>query len=561
MKKVAFFICYIFSTLFAQLPSKYHSNDEVTSALKQFAKQYSSLISIESISRTVKGNDLWVVTIGKKEPQNHKAILVVGGIEAASLAGTEHALRYIQHLASSYGKVDSITRLLDNTTVYVVPRANPDASESYFTVPLTERESDYSPMDDDRDALVDEDDVDDVNKDGIISWMRIEDPRGEWVINPDDARLMKKADPGKGEKGKYRLLSEGFDNDKDEEWNEDPAGGTDFNRNFTYNYQFFGKNSGVHQISEDATRALANFVFDRPNIAMLFTFSSNDNLTTAWKNEPPKGESSVISSVLKDDEDYYSFISKKFGEITKLKDAPKPVKGEGAFSEWGYYHSGRWSFAVRPWWPGEIPKVKDTAAIKDTTIKTGEGKKEEKDKTEDPQMKTLKWYDAIGASDVAVSWKVFSHPDFPGQTVEIGGIKPFRLTNPPAESLNAVAVPYVNFLTVLPSLLPSLSVENHKVEKIGENVFRVSVDVVNNGYLPTNSGIAQKTRWIRNVRVTLNAGNKNVVTSGKAKQVLNPIKGSGGFKTVSWIIVGHGSVTVSADSPIAGMSELKIDLQ
>ncbi|MFA6457512.1 MAG: peptidase, partial [Bacteroidota bacterium] len=173
----------------------------------------------------------------------------------------------------------------------------------------------------------------------------------------------------------------------------------------------------------------------------------------------------------------------------------------------------------------------------------------------------LKWYDAIGVTDIAVPWKVFKHPDFPGQVVEIGGVKPFRLSNPPAESLNVYAVPYVNFLTYLPTVLPSLSLANQKVEKIGNYVYRVAVDVVNNGYLPTNSGIALKTRWIRNVRVVLNAGNKNVISSGKAKQVLDPIKGSGGFKTVSWIIVGQGSVTVSADSPVAGTSDLKIDLQ
>lgn len=556
MKKIVLFICAICGTIFSQ----YHSQEDLTKTLQQLSKQY-PYIKVESIVKMVKGNDVWAVTIGKGETQNRKAVLVLGGIEATSIVGSEHALRFIRFLAQSYGKVDSITNLLDNTTVYVIPRANPDASESYFTKPVAERETNYNQYDDDHDAAVDEDDVEDLNKDGIISWMRVKDTRGDWIVNPDDTRLMKKADAGKGEKGIYRVLSEGIDNDKDEEWNEDPVGGTDFNRNFTYNYQFFGKNSGVHQISENATRALADFVYDHPNIGLIFTFSSNDNLTTAWKNEPPKGESPVISSVTKEDEDYFVFISKKFSEITKLKDAPKLTKGEGAFSEWAYYHAGRWSFAVRPWWAGEIPKGKDSTVAKDTTKKSSEPKKDDKEKSDDPNIKTLKWYDEIGTKDLSVQWTKFNHPDFPNHEVEIGGVKPFVLTNPPAESLDSYSRSYSNFLTFLATQLPAVSLSNQKVEKVYDNVYRVSVDVVNNGFLPTNSGMGVKTRWVRNVRVVLDAGKGNTVSSGKAKQILDPIKGSGGFKTVSWIVVGKGSVSVNAESPVAGKAELKIELK
>lgn len=559
MKKISLLFFLAVECLFAQLPSSYHSFDNLTKAIKELSSQYSSLVKTQSIAKTLKGREVWVVTIGKNE--QNKAILVVGGIEATQVVGSEHALRLIDYLARSYGKVDSITNLLNTTTVYVIPRANPDASESFFTKPTVERETNYNPYDDDRDGAVDEDDVEDVNKDGFITWMRVKDPRGEWIVNPDDSRLMKKADASKGEQGMYRLYSEGIDNDKDEEWNEDAAGGTDFNRNFTFNYQFFGKNSGVHQISEVETKGIADFVFDHPNIALIFTFSSNDNLTTTWKNEPPKGDSPHITSVLKEDEEYFGFISKKFGEISKLKDAPKPIKGEGAFSEWGYYHAGRWSFAVRPWWVGEIPKVKDTTALKDSTKKSVELKKDDKGKSDDPNIKILQWYDAMGMKDVSLPWRKFNHPDFPKQEVEIGGVKPFVLSNPPAESLNAFSKPYADFITYLAQQLPSVTLANHKVEKVGENVFRVSVDVVNNGYLPTNSAMGVKTRWVRNVRVTVDAGKGNIITSGKAKQNIDPIKGSGGYKTMSWLIVGKGDVKVTAESPTTGKAELKIELK
>lgn len=561
MKKIILFLGISCSIVAAQIPSQYHHYENLTKAIKQLGENYSSILKIESIAKTLDNREIWLATLGKGETSNRKALLVIGGVEGTSLVGSEHALRLIQHLVQSYGKVDSITALLNTTTIFVIPRLNPDAGEAYFTKPLTERTMNSSPFDDDRDAAIDEDDVEDVNSDGVISWMRVEDPRGEWIVHPDDSRLMKKADPAKGEKGKYRLLSEGIDNDKDEVWNEDGLGGTDLNRNFTFNYQFFGKNSGIHQISENETKGLANFLFDNPNIGIVFSFSSNDNLTVAWKNEPPKGDSPHITSVLKEDEDYFASISKKFGEITKLKDAPKPDKGEGALSDWAYYHAGRWSFSVRPWWPGELPKGSDTTAVKDSTKKSSSNKKDEKEKSDDPQLKVLKWYDAVNAKDIAVEWKKFKHPDFPQNTVEIGGIKPFVLTNPPAESLNSFSKPFVQFITYLAGQLPSIALSNHKVEKMGSGIFRVSVDVVNNGFLPTNSAMGVKTRWMKNVRVLLNPSSGTEITSGKTKQVIDPIKGSGGYQTLSWLVTGKGPVKITAENPVSGKAELTVDLK
>ncbi len=543
--------------LSAQIPSQYHSYSKLSEALQKLSKQY-SLVKLQSIAKTIKGHAVWAVTVGKDE--KNKAILVVGGIEATQLVGTEHTLRLIEYLGQSYGKVDSITQLLENTTIYIIPRINPDASESFFEKPMKERETNYTPFDDDRDGLTDEDDADDVNKDGFITLMRVKDSHGEWIENPDDKRLMKKADAGKGEKGMYKVFTEGIDNDKDEQWNEDGVGGTDLNHNFAFNYKYFSKNSGRHQVSEVESRALADFVFDHQNIGVVFTFSSNDNLTTAWKNEPPKGDTRFITSVEKNDEDFYGFMSKKFGEITKLTDAPKPEKGEGSFSESAYYHAGRWSFAVRPWWAGEIPKSKDTTAVKDSTKKNNDGKKSGKEKSDDGDIKTLQWYDASGKKDIAVDWQKVNDPDFPNNEVEVGGVKPFILANPPAESLNVYSKPFSNFITYLAQQLPSITLSNQKVERVGDNIFRVSVDVVNNGYLPTNSVLGVKTRWVRNVHVVLDAG-KDAVSTGKKKQLLDPIPGSGGFKTLSWIIVGKENVKITAESPIAGRAELKIDLK
>lgn len=45
--------------------------------------------------------------------------------------------------------------------------------------------------------------------------MRIESPIGEYKTHPDNARVLVKVDLNKGEKGIYKGLTEGIDNDKD----------------------------------------------------------------------------------------------------------------------------------------------------------------------------------------------------------------------------------------------------------------------------------------------------------------------------------------------------------
>ena len=582
------------------IPSKYHSFDEMTRAIRSLASAHSDVVKVESLGKTLKGRDIWVITLRKGDSDQPRAMLVVGGVEAVQIAGSEMALRFAENLATSYGKVDSVTKLLQTTTIYVIPRVSPDATESYFEKPIRERSTNFHATDDDRDGAVDEDDVDDVNKDGMITMMRVKDPRGEWMVHPEDGRLMKKADPAKGEKGSYLMYTEGIDNDKDEQWNEDAVGGVDFNRNFPFNYQFFSANAGVHQVSEIESRAIAEFIFGHPTIGAVFSFSPNDNLTTPWKAEPrrpsaagdataPSGFSgrgtgggggggtpsmrppsdeaanTAVTSVLEDDQPYYEYLSKQFLDITKLKDAPDPKKGAGTFTDWIYYHTGRWSFSVRPWWAPVTVKRDTTGGDMARRMRPPTGRTQTETPSDEyaEQLRALKWYDTNGYKDIAVPWTKMKHPDFPDREVEIGGLKPYVVSNPPGDSLNALAQPYVKFMTYLAGQLPTVALGHIKVEKINDNVYRITLDVVNNGYLPTNSGLGVRVRWPRNVYLTLGLSKDQSVASGRAKQSLRPIKGNGGYQTVSWLVVGKAgsTVTVTAESPIAGKATETITLR
>ncbi|MDI6767388.1 MAG: M14 family metallopeptidase [Bacteroidota bacterium] len=564
--------------------NKYHSYDEMTKAISTTISSHKDIAKVESIGKTLEKRDIWAVTVGGKETDSKHAILVIGGAEADRLIGSELSVHFLNFLLDNYGKVDSITQLINSTTFYIIPRVNPDASEMFFQKPLYARTFNARPTDDDKDGVIDEDGYEDLNGDGLITMMRVKDNRGEWIPHPDDPRIMKKADPSKGEVGLFKLYTEGIDNDKDEQWNEDETGGVDFNKNFPHNYQFFGRGAGTHQISEAETRAVTNFCFSHPNITVVFTFSSNDNLMNPWKKELKQGGQSqteqrqprrrmmedeeqaprFITSVMDGDEQFFSYISKQYQEFTKLKSAPKSTTGEGAFNEWAYYHFGRWSFAANPWWIPEIESKKDTTAPDSIKQQKMKGKIPE-DKSDEyaDQIKALKWLDTNRIKDGFINWTKINHKDFPNNEVEVGGFKPYVLTNPPTDSIDVIVKKQNSFLAWLGTKLPKIEIRNVKVEPIDNKVFRVTADVVNIGYLPTNSAMGNKVRWPRDVKVTLDLSENQSLASGKAKMVLEPINGSGGRQEISWLIISKtgSSVTIIAESPMTGKATQTITLK
>ena len=49
----------------------------------------------------------------------------------------------------------------------------------------------------------------------ISTKMRVKDPEGEYIQDPKEPRLMRKAEAKKGEAGIYKIYLEGLDNDSD----------------------------------------------------------------------------------------------------------------------------------------------------------------------------------------------------------------------------------------------------------------------------------------------------------------------------------------------------------
>jgi hypothetical protein len=175
----------------------------------------------------------------------------------------------------------------------------------------------------------------------------------------------------------------------------------------------------------------------------------------------------------------------------------------------------------------------------------------------------LKWCDAQGSKDGFVNWQTVKHRDFPDKKVEVGGFRPFILTNPPADSIETIAQRYNTFITWLATKLPSIGINNVKVEPIDGKIFRITADIVNIGYLPTNSSMGNRVRWPRNVKVTISLSKNQKLTSGNPVTLLGPISGSGGRDEMTWLVIGNtgDTVTIIAESPIAGTATETVRLK
>jgi hypothetical protein len=532
--------------------SQYTDARTMAQKINKLAADYPTLCTARAIVKTAGGKEIWVISIGTGDKDKKPAVAIIGGIEGSYLLGSELALGFADSLLGR-SKENDVRNLLDKITFYIIPDASPDSREQFFTSLKYERNINASKTDDDRDFAADEDPFEDMNNDGLITQIRVSDPAGNMTESEDDKRVMVPADLSKGQLGSYLVFTEGTDNDKDNQFNEDCPGGVNFNRNFTFNYEEFGLNAGLHPVSEPETKAIADFLYDHFNIYATFAFGPQDNLGTPAKGQerPAGGAQSGqgvsqmggarstgdrrITSIMKSDETINKLVSDKYHEITGLKGAPPVKASPGNFMDWAYYHYGRYSFSTPGWWfPADKAKNSEAAFLKYS----------EENKLPDP----------------FVPWTEIKHPDFPGKKVEVGGIKPFVMINPPADKIGELVSKNYRFIVAVAALHPELEFLDTKIENAGENIFRITIKVHNKGVFATCAEIGDINQWTKIMRIVAEPSKDQSFLSGQKVQRIQRLEGDKSVE-YSWLISGKGSVKITAGAINTGTITTTLDLK
>ena len=514
-----------------------------TNRINALAKNYPQFAKLRSLTKTTGGKDIWQITIGTGNTETKPAIVIAGGIEGNYLIGMELAIGFAENLLQG-SNTDSIKNLLNKTTFYIFPNLSPDAMEQYFAPLQYERQGNATSTDDDRDGKTNEDEFDDLDGNGKITMMRVESPVGEYKTHPDDSRVLIKADINKNEKGKYLLLSEGADNDKDGVFNEDGEGGVWFNKNFSYKVPSFTQGSGEFAVSEKESRALLDYLFEQFNVYAVVSFGSNNNLSAPYSYNAQSANQPLIGSWLQQDVKVDSMVADLYNKTVSMKDAPKSTAAGGDFLSWAYYHYGRYSFSTPGWW---VPKTKP-----DST------KGEKAFSVEDLSANYLRWASQQGISSFT-DWKTIQHPDFPGQKAEVGGVDPFVMINPPYKLVPDLVKKHSNFLVKLAAAQPELDIVNINTEKVGGGLTRITLDIINKGALASHSKLGERSYWVKRINVKVNSSGNQSVISGKKIQTLNSLEGNGSQK-LTWLIKGTGKLTIEAGSPTTGSKSIDVTL-
>jgi len=547
MKKLYFFNLLFLLVPFiavAQTQGDYSSNAVLAKRVKTLMDKYPQLVKSKVLTQTSGGKTIWMLTIGTGKTETKPALAIVGGVDGKHLLGVELAIGFTEKLLAA-STTDSIKNLLNTQTFYVFPNMSPDATEQYFASVKYERSGNATATDDDRDGRLNEDDADDLDGNGKITWMRVKSLTGKYKVNSDDPRSLILADPLKGETGTYLLLPEGIDNDKDGSINEDGIGGVSFNRNSSFNYKPFGAGTGDYAVSEKENRALFDFLFDAFNVYAVMTFGPSNNLSSPVQFSPPGVAKRVITSWYESDTKANALVSEHYNKITNTKDAPKVTPESGDFSQWAYFHYGRLSFSTPGWW---VPKTSPDTA-----------RKEKKFVNEDASASYLRWALSQGITNTFTPWKAVDHPDFKGQLVEVGGIDPFVLINPPYKMVDDIVSKHTSFLIDLAKMAPRLEITNLKTEKVSDGLTRVTLQLLNTGDLPTYTNVGDRSYFLKKIVVKVNMNPNQSVVSGRKSQTIESIGGKD-FRELTWLIKGSGKISIEAGSPTTGNKSIDLTL-
>jgi murein tripeptide amidase MpaA len=459
----------------------YLTYQELTQLLQSFEAARPDLMRIESLGESHEGREIYLVSITRLSTgldTEKPALWVDGNIHATEVSPTTACLTLIHKLLSEDGADPDVTRVLDTRVFYICPRINPDGAEAFLADRPKYLRSSTRPY------PWDEEPIEglrreDLNDDGRVLLMRIEDPNGGWKAHPDEPRLMVRRDPTEIGGTYYRILPEGVLDHYDGVTIkiQRPKEGLDLNRNFPAHWrqEHEQKGAGPFPTSEPEVRAIVRFISSHPNITGGVTFHTHSGVLLRPYGTHPDDHFPA--------EDLWTYekIGQKGTELTgypvlnvfaDFKYHPKEVI-TGVFDDWLYDHLGIFGWTTELWSPQ-----------RQAGIETRKPMDWYREHPVEDDIKLLKWNDEKLGGKGFVNWEPFDHPQL--GRVELGGWDSiYAIRNPPVEFLEAEVKPHAEWLVWHLLISPRLEILSVEATSLGQGAHRIRLVVHNTGWLPS----------------------------------------------------------------------------
>jgi len=315
---------------------QYHDTTLLEDEIENIAMQVPNLVDVAIIGQSYLEQNIYSIRITNEEITAQKAkVLVVAHHHGREQVTVEIALRFVLRLLNSYGIDDTITEYVDTEEIYVIPTVNPDALDVVVNEGNHWLRKNLRPYDDDGDGAFDEDSLQDVDGDGIISSFDVYLKAGE-LSNPVYSHS----------------YYEGIDDDFDGLVNEDNIGLVDLNRN----YDIFWDPSesplsdpssstyaGTSPFSEPETQTFRDFV-EQHRFAMAYSLHTGINATYLPANpENEFAEPELYPNILND---FALLLPSGYntgwtydGSSTRSRNLASATLS-GVWREWMYYERG-----------------------------------------------------------------------------------------------------------------------------------------------------------------------------------------------------------------------------
>jgi hypothetical protein len=269
------------------------------------------------------------------------------------------------------------------------------------------------------------------------------------------------------------------------------------------------------------------------------------------------------------DVEYFRTISDRYRELTGLRNAPATRIPAGAFFEYGYYQFGVPSFSTPGWGIGAAAEGagapgRGGAGAPGGAVAPGGrgGGAPQGGRAGGPgggraggpgggagggdsaafDLRLLRWMDAEKVNGF-INWTPFKHPTL-GE-VEIGGFRPYAMSNPDPSKIADLGKSHTEFVTYLSGVFPKVSIASTSVTSLGGGLYRVKAEVDNGGFLPTASAQGVRSQAVKPTMVQLGVNPDDIVSGDPKTNFFPALAGSGRRQSYDWVIKGKPGATVT----------------
>lgn len=488
---------------------RYSDLDRVEASLSSWAESDESRIRLHRLASSRDRRPLLCLELApgglEREAGTPRpwTLLVVGGLDGRSLAGSHAAMLAAERL------VTALPALRRDVRILFVPVGAPDAlARASADAARIHTGRNNRPLDDDLDGVEGEDPPDDLDGDGLVLEMLLEDPEGAWSLTEQPRRLVPVA-PGAG--ARYSLVPEGRDDDRDGLFNEDGPGGVAYDVHFPAGWQGPAERPGevvVRPLAESVPRALARLAAEqRVDLAVFLEGNHGDIAFASGQRLSRKRDEAALRT---------SFARATGRELGGV--GPAAPEG-GHMMCWLAGALGVPSAQVAAWGPRVAGA--DGRPIRGAAATTAAAA---------PSMGAWRaWVDEVRGGDGFVEW----HPVDAGggRVVLVGGFEPRVREDPPEDLLDDAIRGLDEFVAGLVDAFPRLDIEVLGVERHGD-VVEISARVVNRGALSVDfAGRAES------ITLTLDVeGERAAILGGPDATRLRALAGREASDTRTWLV-------------------------